>query len=236
MKKEWHCERQRAGKLVKECKALRPRLSKKDDFYTRAEKNKVLASPLRSSVRREPKDRVELMLALMGERATHYGLTYWEPFLPKDYEEARRRLDAFLRRLRRYHKGCFDYVYAIEGKHGNHRYHLHIVLRDDDFTPSEVAYLWGYGGMEAVPLLLDEKDVFWRTAKYFVKERTDGVVFPLDAKLWGCSTGLRGKLPKLEVWKAKSGKIWIPKGAVVREDVLVRNAFGQYHYVVYQKR
>ena len=35
----WYCVRQRAGPLVKECRALRPRLSAVDGLYERTEKN-----------------------------------------------------------------------------------------------------------------------------------------------------------------------------------------------------
>ena len=35
----WTCERQRAGPLVKECRAIRPRLSAEDSVYDRTEKN-----------------------------------------------------------------------------------------------------------------------------------------------------------------------------------------------------
>lgn len=40
-----YCVRQRAGPLVKECRALRPRLSRDDSPYERAEKNKILRPP-----------------------------------------------------------------------------------------------------------------------------------------------------------------------------------------------
>ena len=61
----WYCTRQRAGPLVKECRALRPRLSKDDDPYTTAEK-KSLQKRMRSAVCHGPVDRLELMLALFG--------------------------------------------------------------------------------------------------------------------------------------------------------------------------
>ena len=35
----WTCVRQRAGPLVKECRAIRPRLSSNDTPYERTEKN-----------------------------------------------------------------------------------------------------------------------------------------------------------------------------------------------------
>ena len=42
---EWICVRQRAGPLVKECRALRPRLSANDTPYQRSEKIKSCGRP-----------------------------------------------------------------------------------------------------------------------------------------------------------------------------------------------
>jgi hypothetical protein len=41
----WICVRQRAGPLVKEQRAIRPRLSQYDSPYERAEKNRILRTP-----------------------------------------------------------------------------------------------------------------------------------------------------------------------------------------------
>ena len=45
----------------------------------------------------------------------------------------------------RWRKDSFDYVYAIEGRHGDKRFHIHLVLRDADFTLEEVRFLWPGG-------------------------------------------------------------------------------------------
>lgn len=41
----WQCCRQVAGPLVKESRAIRPRLSRLDSPYDRAEKNRILRPP-----------------------------------------------------------------------------------------------------------------------------------------------------------------------------------------------
>ena len=68
----WYCTRQRAGPLVKECRALRPRLSANDTPYERTEKNKILRPPRDSSVCRTRVDRLELRLALFGFEGSMY--------------------------------------------------------------------------------------------------------------------------------------------------------------------
>ncbi len=40
----WYCVRQRAGPLVKECRALRPRLSRYDSREDRRDKNEIVRS------------------------------------------------------------------------------------------------------------------------------------------------------------------------------------------------
>ena len=55
---------------------------------------------------------------------------------PGKFQDVRRAWRSFLYRLKKWKKGApFDYVYLIEGRHGDHRYHIHLVLRDSDFSP-----------------------------------------------------------------------------------------------------
>ena len=72
---QWICVRQRAGPLTKECRALRPRLSKYDSREDRQEKNEILRSQ-HTAVDRTSVDHLELRLALFGFEGTHYTLTY----------------------------------------------------------------------------------------------------------------------------------------------------------------
>ena len=139
----WTCVRQRAGPLVKECRAIRPRLSSNDTPYERTEKNKILRPPRDSSVCRTRVDRLELRLALFGFEGSTYTLTFDREHEPGRFQDVRRAWRSFLYRLKKWKKGApFDYVYLIEGRHGDHRYHIHLVLRDSDFSPAEVRHLW----------------------------------------------------------------------------------------------
>ena len=117
----WICCRQRAGPLVKESRAIRPRLSKDDSPYERAEKNKILRPPRDSSVCRTRVDRLELLLALFGFDGWSYTLTFSDDNLPGSFKEVRDVWRRFLYKLRRWRNGkpC-EYVYLVEGKHGDH--------------------------------------------------------------------------------------------------------------------
>lgn len=83
----WYCTCQRAGPLVKECRAIRPRLARTDSREDRRDKNEIIRSP-HSAVCRSQADRLELRLALFGFEGTHYTLTYDSVHLPRTFREA----------------------------------------------------------------------------------------------------------------------------------------------------
>lgn len=95
-----------------------------------------------------------------------------------------------------------------------------------------VRYLWPYGmNVDDQPLLKGKKDSYSRLAEYMNKEKSDGVMIPLDKKLWVVSQSLRRQLPPLEKWWDESGVIAIPPDAVVlQEQPPYRNRFGCYTY------
>lgn len=234
----WYCVRQQAGPLVKECRALRPRLSANDTPYERTEKNKILRPPRDSSVCRTRVDRLELRLAEFGLDGWVYSLTFDEDHLPEQFRDVRgKSWRSFHRLLRLWVGRPFDYVYLIEGRHGDHRYHIHIVLRYSEFPPAVIRHLWRFGvDVDDEPLLKGPYDTYRRTAKYFCKEATDGIQIPIGARTWVASKTLNAKLPPVEVFRADSGLIEIPKDIRVSGGNTVVNAFGRYHYTWYIKK
>ena len=231
----WRCVRQRAGPLVKECRALRPRLCAYDSPYERVEKNKILRPPRDSSVCRTRVDRLELRLALFGYDGSFYTLTFDDDHLPGTFKQVESVWRSFLRDCRNWLGRPFDYAYNIEGKHGDHRYHLHCVLRDHDFSPVEIQHLWSRGWVDDEPLLRGPGDSFRRTAKYMLKEATDGVVIPINKRVCRWSLSLNRQLPETERFEAKSGNIRIPKDAMSRGEDRTGNRFGAYRYAWYIK-
>lgn len=231
-----YCVRQRAGPLVKESRAIRPRLAQYDSPYERAEKNKILRPPRDSSVCRSTVDRLELLLALFGYDGWSYTLTFDDDHLPEAFREVRKRWKSLLRRMKIYHGGPMDYVYLIEGKHGDHRYHLHLTVRYSDFPPTVMEDLWRFGFVQGEPLLMlgrNPYDTYRRTARYYCKERTDGVTIPIDARTWVASRSLRAQLPEPEYFRADTWSIDIPTDCRVYGRNQVDNAFGHYQYAWY---
>lgn len=101
---------------------------------------------------RSQADRLELRLALFGFEGTHYTLTYDSVHLPRTFREAMATKRAFMARARRFNEGQpFDWVTCVEGLHGDHRYHIHLVLRYSDFPPAVVRHLWRAGEVDDEP-------------------------------------------------------------------------------------
>lgn len=231
----YYCTRQRAGPLVKECRSLRPRLTPDDEPWERRDKQTIIRSQ-HSAVCRSQVDRLELRLALFGFEGTHYTLTFDDEHLPQRFQDVRRILRAFQGRLRRWHHNDpYDWIYAIEGKHGEHRWHIHMVLRYSDFSPTEVQYLWRQGFVDDEPVLLKQGG-YRRLAEYLNKERTDGVYIPVGRHPWSCARSLTAKLPPPERWRDESGWIEIPGNALYVRHGRTENDFGVYCYGVYITR
>lgn len=230
----WICVRQEAGPLIKECRALRPRLSRADSPEDRRDKLQIIKSQ-RTAVCRSPTDLLELCLALYGFRGSHYTLTFDSLWLPPNFVGVRRCLRAYQAKSLRWRDLLpYDWIYAIEGLHGDHRYHIHVVLSDDDFSPAEVRHLWKYGDVEDEPVLRREGG-YRRLARYLTKERTDGVIIPIGRHPWSCSRSLRAKLPPPVRWEEASGAIEIPDDVLWARRGNVTNDFGAYYYGEYIK-
>lgn len=228
MRGVWFCTRQRAGPLIKECRALRPRIGPADTREDARDKRELLRYA-HSAVCRTQVDRLELRLALFGFEGSHYTLTFDDAHLPRDFAGVRQVLRAYQARLKRWHQGPYDWIYAIEGKHGDHRWHIHQVLRDSDFSPSEVRYLWRQGEVDDEPVLRKEGG-YRRLAEYLNKERSDGFVIPIGRHPWSCSRSLSRQLESPEQWRDTSGVIEIPAGVLWARRGQRENDFGAYYY------
>lgn len=230
--KIWYCVRQRAGSLVKECRALRPRLSQ-DDTYDDLRAKNQLKKLQHSAVCRTQVDRLELRLALFGYTGIHYTLTYDELHLPRDFTGVRKVLRAFMARSKRFNGDQpYDWIYCIEGLHGGHRYHIHAVLREEDFPPAVVRFLWKCGDVDDEPVLMKDGG-YRRLAVYFNKERPDGFWIPIGRHPWSCSRSLAQKLPPQERWRDGSGCIEIPDNVIWARRGDCVNDFGAYYYGSY---
>lgn len=240
----WSCSRQRAGPLVKECRALRPRYRPSDTAQDRRAKTE-LKKYQRCAVNRKQVDRLEIRLALLGPRGTHYTMTYDNEHLPEDFAGARRSLRAFTARVSRARGGApWPSCYAIEGLHGDHRIHIHYCAPYEILSPAEVAYYWRNGDVDDEPILRtrryqDPQTGAWvevsdggyrRLAEYLNKERPDGFFIPIGRHPWGCSRCLNAMVTPPEVWMDTSNRIEIPSDAIWARRSGMENDFGAYYF------
>lgn len=200
------CVRQRAGPFVKT-------LITDNYAYLRRYGPGAVRGRCGPALSRTSLDKLELRLALFGYDGIFYSLTFDDDHLPSDRAGAERVWDAFLKRLRRWKRGPVDfYVYRIEGLHGDHRLHIHTFLRDADFPPAVVQFLWRkWGAAYDVPWtrerVLSEQG-YRGLAIYFTKETPEVGRHP-----WGCSRALSKYISPPEVSTCKSGMVRLPKGA-----------------------
>ena len=94
-------------------------------------------------------------------------------------------------------------------------------------------WLWKLGGVDDEPLLLHPRDSFRRTAKYFNKEATDGIVIPIGGRTWVCSRFLVRQLPPVECWRDSDGFIPVPEDVRCKGFYHTANEFGAYRYAWY---
>lgn len=231
--RQWRCVRQQAGQLVKEFREQRPRHSASDTREVR-EEMAVIEKARRSVTNRKAVDRLELLLALFGWNGYHHVLTYDNEHLPPTYSDVQRSFQNFRRRVQ-YHRNerPFDYIYLIEGRHGDHRYHIHAVFSAEDFSNEDVKSLWRNGNVVTEPVLKGNQG-YRPLAKYFVKEGTDGIIIPINRHPWVASKTLYKRLPPAETWYSDTGRIDIPDNILFpAHKTGVQNAYGAFYYATY---
>ena len=194
MSKQFYCVRQQAGRLVKEYRGtIPPRYSATDTDEDRRDKTE-LKRQRRTVLNRDSTDRLELMIALMGDQATHYILEFDDEHLPRSFADVRKALRSFLRRVERFRGNSqLDYIPAIEGKHGDHRYHIHLVADFRQLPAAVVQHLWTGGEVTDWPVFRRHGKTlgFRYLAKYLVKERSDGIIIPIGRHPWSCARSCR---------------------------------------------
>lgn len=167
-------------------------------------------------------DKLEVRLALFGYDGVFYSLTFTPEHTPKNYKETKQRWEAFLKKLKRWRSEQdgyekrerateVDYVYRIERLHGN--WHLHCFLRDRDFPPAVVRWLWDWGEADDEPWTykrVHSEGGYRGLAIYFTKEVPEVGRHP-----WGASKSLARQIPKPTISFSKSGQIRTPAGSVL---------------------
>lgn len=171
------CVRQRAGPFVKAFSTDRACFVRRSKDSKGLIRKRAGPAMCRTSV-----DKLELRLALFGFDGVFFTLTF-APGAPARRSGRRSGCVGCLPQAAGPLESAHGqgrqpdfYVYRIEGLHGDHRYHIHAFLRDSDFPPTVVRYLWDWGEVDDEPWdrkrVLAEKG-YWNLARIFTKEATE---------------------------------------------------------------
>lgn len=219
-----------AGSLVVE--GIYPRCSRHDSDRARGEKKKLSSAAQQRVNRIYSAQKLELMLAanfVPGDCVVL--LTYDEDNLPLSRKEAEGRLKYFRARLgkRRKEQGQeLRMIWNTEGKHGQRRFHHHLVCNSTGEDLEALQQAWIYGSVELRPLKLDKDKNYASLARYMCKEEREKP----GLRSWSYSRNC--KHPEVESFTVPDDTtIQAPKGSVILEEHSESNQYGNYKVVKY---
>lgn len=219
-----------AGPLVVE--AIYPAPNPRDTPEVRAEKKKLSSQAQQRMNLKYAWQKLEMLIAAnFGRRDLWVTLTYDDAHLPATRQEAAKRVKAFFRRLRkiRGRRGqVLRYLYCTEGKHGDGRWHHHVLVNATGEDFRDLVTAWGSGQVDIQRVRIDKDHSFESLSKYMCKEQRDSV----GQRLWSGSKNL--VRPKAECFRVpEDTPLDIPRGAVPLAEVSERTQFGYFKYIKY---
>lgn len=229
-----------AGFLVKVVEYTPP--LPRDTPQQRAAKHKATTAAQKRLNYRTAQGKLEVKLAAnFNSRDYFCTFTYKPGQEPRSRKEANQHKAQYVRKVRaqRRKRGQdIKWIFSVENKHGEGRYHLHAVISSADphLDLDELRSLWPYGYVE-VSRLFDSEHKFntWLdVARYMTKERPeDGKdCTPVGAQIYSCSRNLTP--PRIETeWIEDSAPLDMPPGAFVIEREETQNEYSRYKYLKY---
>lgn len=220
-----------AGPLVVE--TVYPAPNPRDSTGVRAGKKALSSEAQQRMNLKYAYQKLELEIAAnFGVGDLYATFTYDDDHLPSSRKEANNRVSLFMRRLRAARKAEgqeLRYIYVTEHKHGDGRWHHHILINatGDDFK--RIRELWGQGGIEFIKLRIDRDKNYETLARYLCKEQRDKV----GLRLWSGSRNLHK--PERECFRVPNDTpLTPPENAMVLTDSGdVRTAYGHFRYIKY---
>lgn len=219
-----------AGPLVVE--AVYPAPNPRDTPEVRAGKRKLSSQAQQRMNLKYAWQKLELLIAAnYGRRDLWVTLTCDDEHLPKSRAEAQTKIKGFFRRLRRARarRGqTLKYLYTIEHRHGDGRWHYHALINatGDDFR--QLVTLWGGGQVDIRRIRIDREKNYETLAKYMCKEQRDTI----GQRLWSGSKNLIR--PKPECSRVPDDTaLNVPRGATELASASERTQYGVFKYIKY---
>lgn len=222
-----------AGPLVLE--AVYPAPNPRDSDGVRAGKKALSSSAQQRMNLKYAYQKLELEIAAnFGRKDLYITLTYDDEHLPANRREAQRRMQAFFRRLRTARRPAGQetrYIYVTEHKHGEGRWHHHLLLNSTGEDFDQINRLWGQGGVEFRAIRIDKDKNFETLARYLCKEQRE----KLGLRLWSCSRNL--KKPERECFRVPDDTpLFLPssrRALLLDDSGDVRTVYGHYRFIKY---
>ena len=177
--------------------------------------------------------KLELEIAAnFGVKDLYVTLTYNDQTHPSSRKTANARIAAFWKRLRAVRAKAgqeLRYIYVTEHKHGDGRWHHHVLINSTGEDYKLIRDLWGQGEIKFKQIRIDREKNFETLARYFCKEQRDKV----GQRLWSGSRNLRK--PERECFRVPNDTpLAPPKTALVFTDTGdVTTAYGHFRYIKY---
>ena len=158
--------------------------------------------------------------------------TYRDTDLPDSADVTRRRLGKVFKQLRAYRKARglpeLKYIYVLEGRHGDHRPHAHIIMNASEDDLELFKSLWIWGDDVQLNYIRDRGYDGW--AGYLTKERREASLN--GKKQWVGSRNL--KQPEIKwAWVDDGASVDAPPGAQVLDEGGGRNEMASCRYIKY---
>lgn len=178
--------------------------------------------------------KLELLIAAnFGIKDLWCTFTYDDEHLPSSRKEANAQMKAFFRKLREARKGKgqeLRYIYVTEHKHGEGRWHHHVLINStgDDFAV--IRELWKQGLVDFKTIRINRDLNYETLARYMCKEQRDKI----GLRLWSGSRNLNK--PERECWRVSDDTPSAPPKSsplVFADTGDVTTAYGHYRYVKY---
>jgi hypothetical protein len=220
-----------AGAMVVE--AVYPRVSRADTGRVRAAKQKASSEAQRRMNNIYSYQKLELMLAanfIPGDLVI--TLTSDDRHLPKERAQAAAQLKYFrgqLGRLRRDNGQELRMIWSTEHKHGEGRWHHHIVVNATGEDFEDIRRLWIYGdNIEIQRLRVDGEKSYASLARYMAKEERER----LGLRSWSYTRNCRK--PEVETFPVEADtQLQAPKGSTVLEEHSQRTEYSSYKIIKY---
>lgn len=220
-----------AGPLVVE--TVYPAPNPRDSIGVRQGKKRLSSEAQQRMNLKYAYQKLELEIAAnFGVNDLYATFTYDDEHLPANRKEANAKMAAFWKRLRAARKANeqeLRYIYVTEHKHGDGRWHHHVLINatGDDFA--QIRELWGQGGIEFIKIRIDRDKNYETLARYLCKELRDKV----GQRLWSGSRNLHK--PEKECFRVPNDTpLTPPSNATVLDDTGdVTTAYGHFRYIKY---